>query len=123
MTAYCAFLKTYASFRVVGQRRRHVDHFRFLLSFSTLAYNNRAYSTCPNFASWKFRSMLPSIRRGPLSFFRARTRILSKAAGWFNALFRRRRRNKNFNCTSVNLILYHTRAATDVVTTTICCCV
>lgn len=78
------FLKTYASFRVVGQRRRHVDHFRFLLSFNTLAYNNRAYSTRSNFASfgsWKFRSMLRSIRRGPLSFFHARARILSKAAG------------------------------------------
>lgn len=123
VTVYCAFLKTYTSFRVVGQRRRHVDHFRFLLSFSTAACDNRAYSTCSNFASlgsWKFRSMLLSIRRGPLSFFASANPFKSR---WrLNALFRRRRRNKNFSCTSVNLILYHTHA-TDVVTATICCCV
>lgn len=68
--------------RVVGQRRRHVDHFRYLLSFSTLAYGNRAYSTCSNFASLgsSDRCFL-LFRRRPLSFFRARARTLSKAAG------------------------------------------
>lgn len=63
-------------------------------------------------------------------FYSPRTIFLPSASAnpfksrWrFNALFRRRRRNKNFSCTSVNLILYHTRTATDVVTATICCCV
>jgi len=96
-------------------------------SLSTIpAHDNRAYSTCLNFASldsWKV----------PIdaSFYSPRTAIFLSCANanlfksrWrFNALFRRRRRNKNFSCTSVNLILYHIRAATDVVTATICCCV
>lgn len=82
--------------------------------------------TSPASTVGKFRSMLPSI-----CFYSPRTAIFLPCASanpfksrWrFNALFRRRRQNKNFSCTSVNLILYHTRAATDVVTATICCCV